>query len=216
MNTTGLSKGKPFEELPNLAAALDWLGSAGFLEPDEIQDELVRFTADDGAAHEAMARVRAVRAGLRDLFDAAAEERAPTDASLEAINDVLDVPERVRLVRAGDRLRVAHRRDGRPFDQALSAIADAIGAEAGEGRLERFRVCENDRCRWAFYDRSRPGTRRWCEMSSCGNRMKAARHRARHKAEISGRGPPRAGLRRRARSRRPYRTTMFTRRPPPA
>ena len=49
-----------------------------------------------------------------------------------------------------------------------------------------FRICENDTCRWAFYDRSRPGTRRWCEMSSCGNRMKAARHRAR----IRGAAPP--------------------------
>ena len=182
VNTTGLTKGKPFEELPTLAAAVNWLGAAGYLEPDEVRAELARLTADDAAARMAMARLRAVRAGLRDLFDAAAEERAPTDASLEAINDVLDVPERVRLVRAGNRLRVAHRRDGRPFDQALSSIADAIGAEVGEGRPERFRVCENDRCRWAFYDRSRPGTRRWCEMSSCGNRMKAARHRARHKA----------------------------------
>ena len=190
VNTTGLSKGKPFEELPNLAAALDWLGSAGYLEPDEIQDELVRFTADDGAAHEAMARVRAVRAGLRDLFDAAAEERAPTDASLEAINDVLDVPERVRLVRAGDRLRVAHRRDGRPFDQALSAIADAIGAEAGEGRLERSAVRERSLPMGLLRSITARNPALVRDELLRRNRMKAARHRARHKAESAAEDRP--------------------------
>src|SRR5947207_2042443 len=71
---------------------------------------------------------------------------------------------------------------GEPFDQAIAAITRAVVDELAQGRPERFRICENDRCRWAFYDRSRPGTRRWCEMSSCGNQMKAARHRARLKA----------------------------------
>jgi predicted RNA-binding Zn ribbon-like protein len=36
-------------------------------------------------------------------------------------------------------------------------------------------------CRWVFYDESRAGKRRWCDMASCGNRAKAARHRARQK-----------------------------------
>jgi len=76
-------------------------------------------------------------------------------------------------------MRLAYRREGPPLEQALAAIARSIADELSEGRPERFRICENDTCRWAFYDRSRPGTRRWCEMSSCGNRMKAARHRAR-------------------------------------
>ncbi|MEO8274522.1 MAG: CGNR zinc finger domain-containing protein, partial [Chloroflexota bacterium] len=41
------------------------------------------------------------------------------------------------------------------------------------------RVCANDRCRWAFFDSSPTGRRRWCDMRSCGNQAKAARHRAR-------------------------------------
>ncbi|MGO9207446.1 MAG: CGNR zinc finger domain-containing protein [Candidatus Limnocylindrales bacterium] len=30
-----------------------------------------------------------------------------------------------------------------------------------------------------FYDASPTGRRRWCDMASCGNRAKAARHRVR-------------------------------------
>lgn len=41
--------------------------------------------------------------------------------------------------------------------------------------LERVRECHADDCNWLFLDRSRNATRRWCSMSTCGNRAKARR-----------------------------------------
>ena len=45
-------------------------------------------------------------------------------------------------------------------------------------RADRLRVrrCANDKCLWLFIDRSKAGTRRWCDMAACGNRAKAQRH----------------------------------------
>jgi predicted RNA-binding Zn ribbon-like protein len=40
---------------------------------------------------------------------------------------------------------------------------------------DRVRAC--NRCGWLFLDSSRGGRRRWCSMSTCGNREKASRHR---------------------------------------
>ena len=40
----------------------------------------------------------------------------------------------------------------------------------------RVRRCANDACLWLFVDESKAGTRRWCDMSSCGNRAKSRRH----------------------------------------
>ena len=50
-------------------------------------------------------------------------------------------------------------------------------------RLDRLRVrrCANDECLWLFIDHSKGGTRRWCDMTSCGNRAKARRHYLRRK-----------------------------------
>ena len=45
--------------------------------------------------------------------------------------------------------------------------------------LPRVRRCAEPRCARVFLDTSRNGTRRWCDMGTCGNRAKAARHRAR-------------------------------------
>ena len=182
VNTTGLSKGRPFEDLASSHAAIHWLQDAGYLLPETAAAEQARLAADPGHAEAAMRRLRAVRSGLRELIDALAEERAPDRSAVEAVNGALALPESAQLVPAGDRVRLEARREGDPFDQALAAIARSIAGEVSDGHPERLRICENDRCRWAFYDRSRPGTRRWCEMASCGNRMKAARHRARQRA----------------------------------
>jgi predicted RNA-binding Zn ribbon-like protein len=45
-----------------------------------------------------------------------------------------------------------------------------------ETRADRIRGCANPDCVLWFLDTSRPGTRRWCSMSACGNRDKAIRH----------------------------------------
>jgi predicted RNA-binding Zn ribbon-like protein len=55
--------------------------------------------------------------------------------------------------------------------------------ELTSGSPERIKICDNDRCRWVFYDTSRTGRRRWCDMATCGNRAKAARHRAKSKSK---------------------------------
>ncbi|MBB4350454.1 MULTISPECIES: CGNR zinc finger domain-containing protein [Rhizobiaceae] len=39
---------------------------------------------------------------------------------------------------------------------------------------KRIRICGN--CGWLFIDRSKNRSRIWCDMTVCGNRVKAARH----------------------------------------
>ena len=60
--------------------------------------------------------------------------------------------------------------------------------ELTAGHPERIKVCASDTCEWIFYDASRTSRRRWCDMATCGNRAKAARHRARERAAAQGDG----------------------------
>ena len=75
-------------------------------------------------------------------------------------------------------MHVDHRHVGDPIDDALARLSEALVTELTAGDPERIRICDNDTCRWVFYDTSRTGRRRWCDMATCGNRAKAARHRA--------------------------------------
>jgi predicted RNA-binding Zn ribbon-like protein len=54
-----------------------------------------------------------------------------------------------------------------------------------DGTWGRMKACGNPDCRWAFYDGSKNQSARWCEMASCGNRMKARAFRERARGAVS-------------------------------
>jgi predicted RNA-binding Zn ribbon-like protein len=54
----------------------------------------------------------------------------------------------------------------------LSTIAAELYAGSVRGTLGRLKLCAAEECRRAFFDRSKPATRRWCMSTLCGNRIK--------------------------------------------
>src|SRR5215213_294580 len=161
------------EHLAQPADAAIW-----FLEHELVHPEAgIRF----GDAE--LARVKRVRTALREVVDAVVEGRRPDADAVHLVNAVLEARRPTRLEMDGTALRIGHRHADTPIDDALALIAEAIVEELATGRPERLCVCANDRCRWAFFDSSPTGRRRWCDMRSCGNQAKAARYRARLKEE---------------------------------
>ena len=61
-------------------------------------------------------------------------------------------------------------------------LAEVFRAEA-EGRWGRLKACRNPACRWVFYDASKNGLGRWCNMQICGTRHKMRRYRERKQSE---------------------------------
>ena len=62
----------------------------------------------------------------------------------------------------------------------LASAAELLASD----RLGRIRECGAADCTWLFVDESRNRSRRWCDMTACGNRMKARRHYQRAKATL--------------------------------
>lgn len=50
-------------------------------------------------------------------------------------------------------------------------------------QLDRLKMCASDECGWIFFDRSKPGNRRWCSSARCGNREKTRAYRQRNRTE---------------------------------
>lgn len=68
-----------------------------------------------------------------------------------------------------------------PFEAALALSALSL---LPPERLRSLRICGH--CGWLFLDRSRNGSRLWCDMAVCGNREKARRHQTRRKFAAGG------------------------------
>ncbi len=65
------------------------------------------------------------------------------------------------------------------LDLVLWPIAESAAALLlDDVRAPLVRECHGVDCGWLFLDQSRSKRRRWCDMSACGNRAKAARHYA--------------------------------------
>ncbi|MGY4395448.1 putative RNA-binding Zn ribbon-like protein [Sphingomonas sp. UYAg733] len=71
-----------------------------------------------------------------------------------------------------------------PGASALGYALAELHLLSQSARLDRLKMCASDECGWVFFDRSKPGNRRWCSSTRCGNRHKtrAYRDRKRHDA----------------------------------
>jgi predicted RNA-binding Zn ribbon-like protein len=179
LNTDDLENGFRVDRIPTLDAALDWFVERGVIHIEGAQRSRAQAAVDPAAGKRELARIQRVRASLREVADSIAEQRAPKVGALETVNRALHARQVIELLPAPDGVSVDHRHVGDPIDDALARLADPLVKELTGGHPERIRICDNDTCRWVFYDTSRTGRRRWCDMSTCGNQAKAARHRAR-------------------------------------
>ena len=167
-NTVELTKGVPEDAVADGRSLRAWL--------------LDRSLISGRTAASAVDRELAAFHHLRDLIRGAvahvAEGRGPTRAQVRALNDVLRDGVHHHELQESEG-RYAFLPVGDALGQARSAIAGSFAHYLADHDVHRLRVCANDGCRWLFVDRSPAGRRRWCDMRTCGNRAKVARHRAR-------------------------------------
>jgi predicted RNA-binding Zn ribbon-like protein len=189
LNTLDHDDGFIREHLESLDDALKWFVDRGVIHREGADRARAQVTSQPAAADRDLARVRAVRQALREIAEAIAEHRVPTATALDVVNRALRARQIIELVASPDGCSVDHRHVGDPVDDALARLAEPLVTELTAGHPERIRICASDTCEWVFYDTSRTGRRRWCDMATCGNRAKAARHRARAKGAAQAVNP---------------------------
>jgi predicted RNA-binding Zn ribbon-like protein len=155
-------------------------------------------------------------AALRDWFAERKLMGAGETASAADLRRALDVREGLRAVlmanngtpadpeklerlekaagRAGLRMRFGGAADprlepvGDGVDGALARLLAIVAESTENGKWERLKACPRDPCFWAFYDRSKNRSGRWCRMEECGNIEKARAFRQRNRSR--GLAPP--------------------------
>lgn len=116
--------------------------------------------------------------GLREALRVVllAHNGSSSDGRLQALEEVAERGG-LSVCFAGDgTVRLAPRAGG--FAGALAQLLVPIAEAAGDGSWERVKACAADDCQWAFYDRSRNRSARWCDMAVCGNRTKVRAYRS--------------------------------------
>ena len=169
----------PSESLRDLDALLTWAEGKAGLGTDALRT--VRSWAGTHAreAEALFADAIALRETIFRVFEFVAAGAEPRDADFAALREAIAAaPARTRLARRnafyGWQLAVPGPAAPHILAPVLWSAADLLLSAAHD----RIRQCANEKCLWLFVDESKSGTRRWCDMSSCGNRAKAQRHYA--------------------------------------
>ena len=154
------------ELLPGPDELRTWCRVAGLPVP---QDEITPESLD---------RSRALREAVYTLARARVDAAAPPLAEIDLVNAAaLAAPPTALLGPDGF---TAIPRERAPLDSILALLArDAVDLFTGPYAL-RIRECTAHDCSLFFVDRSRPGSRRWCAMASCGEKASSATYRKRH------------------------------------
>jgi predicted RNA-binding Zn ribbon-like protein len=72
--------------------------------------------------------------------------------------------------------------DAAGVDGAIARLMAIVAVAVEQGDWARLKACPAENCFWAFYDRSKNRSGRWCKMEVCGNVEKARAFRERHRS----------------------------------
>ena len=181
VNTDDVRRGVRFDALHELETFVEWLEAANVIDVERASGLRRRAQQQPSGAAAALVDARRVRASLRALAERGnTTEKTRTD-TLAEINRILG--------RSAGTRRLEPKGDGTfarsfvPVGDAFAGLMIPVVESAADalviGELARIRRCADNRCPRVFFDGTKNGRRRWCDMSTCGNRAKAARHRVR-------------------------------------
>lgn len=162
LNTASLGKPRQPDLLESVEAAQAWL---------DTSLQTLRAVDDDAPPDGIPLDDKALRK-LRDFRD---ELRTVLSSDSPRSATGLQATAQIALDATGVRIRPR----GRGVDQIRSYALIRLAAANEQGTGRRLKICANDRCRGAFYDRSKNCSRVWHDVTTCGNLTNVRAYRAR-------------------------------------
>jgi CGNR zinc finger/Putative stress-induced transcription regulator len=162
-----------------------WLADAGLRVPDpdrpdrpDRPDAGLDAGLDAGFAGD-LRLAREARTSIHALIgrNTGSEPLAPAD--LAPLEQVLGQAQPWLDVGADGRVRLGPGLPAHALTDGLLGLLLIIRDAQADGSWDRLKLCGNPDCRWAFYDRSHSRRGAWCDMATCGNRLKNRNLRAR-------------------------------------
>jgi predicted RNA-binding Zn ribbon-like protein len=177
LNTKPVLADGPTELLRDVRALERWLIASGTVTSAKAKATLRSWRQSVEAA-DFLKQLLAFRERLREAVLRMERGLAPADGFLAEVNALLMQHPLSALL---------HKRDGRivretsfelrrPAD-LWAPIIDATATFLAETETSRLRRCES--CVVHFLDTSKKGSRRWCSMNICGNKLKVAAYQKR-------------------------------------
>jgi predicted RNA-binding Zn ribbon-like protein len=179
LNTRPVQNGEPMELLSDFSALLRWSQAAGLLNPRQMVN-LQRQSGESATARRTLDAIRQLREKLRKEILAWEGGADIHRATLDELNQLMAAYPMVSKLKAvGNVFSMERWFEPRQPEDLFAPLAHSAATLFAE--VDRSRVRKCGQCVLHFYDTSKKGTRRWCSMQLCGNRLKVAAYAARQR-----------------------------------
>lgn len=174
VNTQKMRDGRLFETLGTFADFIAWTTAVKLLDLNQAQALFEKWNDKDPTADFLSEAVK-FRNILRETAERIAGGREISPTAISAINECLKKQSGFTEIERGENgFEKRFRFDLSEPEKLLQPIAEAAADFLCYARLELLRKCESAACVLYFYDTTKNHRRRWCSMSGCGNKAKAA------------------------------------------
>jgi predicted RNA-binding Zn ribbon-like protein len=179
LNTCPVQKGEAVELLPDFDALLRWFQAADLLSAREVAS-LRQQWGESARAQHVVEAMRELRERLRKEVQARERGGTVRRAAIDELNHLMaEHPMLTRLKASGITSITELWFDPRRPEDLFAPVAHSAAMLFADVDRNRVRKC--GQCVLHFYDTSKKGTRRWCSMQLCGNRLKVAAYAARRR-----------------------------------
>jgi len=170
------------DRLTDYDGLVRWSLERGLLSREDAEAVGAEAREKPEQALAALEDARTLRLVLYRVLSAVGVGGTAEPTGLEELNAYLRryVPCR-RLVESGSGIGWTWDLDPSRLDDLLGPVVWSAAELLTSPEAARLRLCAADDCGWLFIDGSRNRSRRWCDMSDCGNRAKVRRFRRRQR-----------------------------------
>jgi predicted RNA-binding Zn ribbon-like protein len=179
VNTCPVQNGETTELLSDFSALLRWFRAAGLLSSREVSS-LQRQWGESARARRTLDAMRQFREKLRKeilAWEDGADIHRTTVAELNRL--LVAHPMLSKLQATGNAPSMELWFEPRQPEDLFAPLAHSAAKLLATVDHNRVRKC--GQCILHFYDTSKKGTRRWCSMQLCGNRLKVAAYARRQR-----------------------------------
>jgi len=183
LNTHPVQNGEPVELLPDFDALLRWFQAADLLSSRQ-GTSLQQQWGESARAQQVVEAMRKLRERLRK--EVLSTERGGTvhRVAIDELNRLMaEHPMLTRLKASPSKSATELWFDPRQPEDLFAPLAHSAATLFADVDRSRIRKC--GQCVLHFYDTSKKGTRRWCSMQLCGNRLKVAAYATRRRMNES-------------------------------
>ncbi len=166
------------EHLNSVKDLVAFAQQSKLISPKQAAEIFVFAQQNTQAAERLFQRALILREHIFRVFAAVSQGGTVADDDIQAISAAASEGMQHRALVAADGSYEWQWSPGGPsmLEQILWQIAQSAADLLTSDQLKLVRFCEASDCQWLFLDNSRNRSRRWCDMTICGNREKARRH----------------------------------------